>query len=214
MQMQHSFELTAPVAQAWELLNRLDEIAPCLPGASATKAGDDHFTGSMRVRMGPLDMTFKGAVDIIERDVDAGRLVLRSKGSEARGQGTASATTIATLSEHGDTTKVVLDTDLMISGRVAQMGRGMLVEISNDLLDKFATSLKNKIDISVAATAPSQDPVSVPTPQSAVHVAASSEPIPTDTTNPDNEQYLNATSLLWRVLCRTLLRLFGLSPRA
>jgi carbon monoxide dehydrogenase subunit G len=211
--MQHSFELTAPVEQTWELLNKIDEIAPCLPGASATKRSDEQFEGSMRVRLGPLDMTFKGAIDIIERDVDARRVVLRSKGSEARGQGTASATTVANLVEHGETTKVVLDTDLMISGRIAQMGRGMLVEISNDLLEKFVTNLKGNLDTSVAAAVSPQEAVTAPTSESGPRVAALTDTALKGDTSSVGEQYLNATSLLWRVLWRKLLRLLGLSRR-
>jgi uncharacterized protein len=116
MKLQHSFDLPQAVEQAWNLLNRIDEIAPCLPGATATRTDDDHFAGSLRVRMGPLDMAFKGTIEFVERDRDGGRVVFRSKGSEARGQGTASATTVARLSKRGEGTHVGLDTDLMISG--------------------------------------------------------------------------------------------------
>jgi hypothetical protein len=101
----------------------------------------------------------------------------------------------------------------MISGRVAQMGRGMLVEISNDLLEKFVTNLKGKLDTSVSAAAPPQEAVTAPTSESGTQVAALTDTAPTGGTSSGSEQYLNATSLLWRVLWRKLLRLFGLSRR-
>src|SRR5262249_18599554 len=97
MKVQHSFDLPEAVDQVWSLLSRIDEIAPCLPGATATRTDDDHFAGTLRVRMGPLDMAFKGTIEFVERNREAGRVVLRSKGSETRGQGAASATTVATL---------------------------------------------------------------------------------------------------------------------
>lgn len=205
MRMHHSFELPGSVDRAWQLLNRIDEIAPCLPGASVTKAGEGQFNGNMRVRMGPLDMTFKGTIAIVERDAAAGRVVLRSKGSEARGQGTASATTVANLSQQGDCTRVSLDTDLMISGRVAQMGRGMVVEISNDLIDRFVTNLKTELAGASAAAS-----VKAPAARDRGMVGAGVMQAPAAGTERVGEQSLNVAALLWRVLSRKVLRLLGL----
>jgi uncharacterized protein len=198
MKIQHSFELPADVEHAWNLLNQLDQIAPCLPGATATKTDDDHFAGSVRVRMGPLDMTFKGTIEFLERDLPSGRVVLRSKGSEARGQGTASATTVANLSKTDHGTRVDLDTDLMIAGRVAQMGRGMVVEVSNDLLDRFISNLKSQRFTTSAVLSPEQ-PV-------AVEVASSRLK--------NDDQYLSGGSIIWRILKRRLRNICGmLSPK-
>jgi len=149
------------------------------------------------VRMGPLDMAFKGTIEFVERDRDGGRVVFRSKGSEARGQGTASATTVAGLSQRGEGTHLGLDTDLMISGRIAQMGRGMIVEISNDLLDRFVSNLKAQ---RVAAATPS---------------SGRAEAVPVQAVSPNVEktadQYLNVTSVFWRVLKRKIRNLLGSS---
>jgi uncharacterized protein len=187
MKVQHSFDLPESVDQAWNLLNQIDQIAPCLPGATASKTDDDHFAGTLRVRMGPLDMSFKGTIEFVERDRNAGRVVLRSKGSETRGQGTASATTVANLSKHGEGTHVDLDTDFMISGRVAQMGRGMIVEVSNDLLDRFVSNLKAE-RMALATAGPGTTDVA------SDQISSSEKKLP--------EQYLSATSVFWRVLKR------------
>ncbi len=158
MQLQHSFDVPLSVPATWDLLARIDDIAGCLPGAKASKAADSTFDGSVRTRLGPLDMTFKGAIEITERDVPGRRMVMRSKGSEAKGQGSASATTVAVLTANDGGTHVTLDTDLVISGRVAQMGRGMLVEVSNELLERFVANLKRDFGIvdvvSTTATQP------------------------------------------------------------
>jgi carbon monoxide dehydrogenase subunit G len=210
MQLQHSFELTGPVEQAWDLLNKIDELAPCLPGASATRSGDDRFDGSVRMRMGPLDMTFKGTVDVVERDEAAHRVVLRSKGSEARGQGMASATTVANLSQRGDVTHVQLDTDLVITGRIAQMGRGMVVEISNDLFDRFVTNLKTKLAQS-SPVIPISTALSAPVEIGECASAPAAAPATTAENSAPSGESLNALGLVWRILRRKFLRWLGLS---
>ncbi len=211
MHLQHTFELPGDVGQAIALLSRIDEIAPCLPGASATRESDDRFNGTMRVRMGPLDMSFRGVIEFTERDPAAGRVTLKSKGSEARGQGMASATTVASLTPAGNATRVVLDTDLKISGRVAQMGRGMLVEISNDLLERFVTNLKAML----ADREPDAEEPESATLNSPAEAAGRLRPAAADTPVIGlpriQEQSLNASALLWRALLRKLKRLFGLS---
>jgi carbon monoxide dehydrogenase subunit G len=196
MKVQHSFELPEDFEQSWSLLNQVDQIASCLPGATATRTDDDHFAGSLRVRMGPLDMTFKGTIEFAERDHATGRLVLRSKGSEMRGQGTASATTVAKFSKLDRGTRVDLDTDFMIAGRVAQMGRGMIVEVSNDLLDRFVSNLKSQRVVTAATDAAAQPAASVE--------AATGE-------NKNDDQYLSGGSIIWRILKKRLSNLFRVS---
>jgi hypothetical protein len=146
--------------------------------------------------MGPLDMTFKGTIEFAERDYAAGRLVLRSKGSEMRGQGTASATTVAKFSKLDRGTRVDLDTDFMIAGRVAQMGRGMIVEVSNDLLDRFVSNLKSQRVVTAAADAAAQ-------PAASVEVATGE--------NKNDDQYLSGGSIIWRILKKRLSNLFRVS---
>jgi carbon monoxide dehydrogenase subunit G len=198
MKIQHSFDLPEDFDQTWNLLNQIDEIAPCLPGAKATKTDDDHFTGSVRVRMGPLDMTFKGTIELAERDRVVGRVVLRSKGNETRGQGTASATTIASLSKRDNGTHVDLDTDFMISGRVAQMGRGMIVEVSNELLDRFVENLKAQRATAVTIAGDTAGPENANAPV-------------ISNAGANDDQYLSGSSVIWRVLKRKTRNLFRLS---
>jgi carbon monoxide dehydrogenase subunit G len=196
MKVQHSFELPADFERSWSLLNQVDQLVSCLPGATATKTDDDHFAGSLRVRMGPLDMTFKGTIEFVERDHAAGRLVLRSKGNEMRGQGSASATTVARFSKLDCGTRVDLDTDFMIAGRVAQMGRGMIVEVSNDLLDRFVSNLKSQRIATTPVDAAARHPGS---PE-----AAAGE-------SKNDGLYLSGGSIIWRILKKRLGSLFRVS---
>jgi len=144
MQLHHHFELPQRTQDTWNLLNQIEDITPCLPGASATRAGDDRYDILMKMRFGPLDLAFRGALEIIESDPQALKLVVKSKAADAKGQGSASGTTTVTLSEIGDMTRADLTTDLMIGGRIAQMGRGMVGDVSNELLARFVANLKAK----------------------------------------------------------------------
>jgi carbon monoxide dehydrogenase subunit G len=204
MQLEHAFDVPLSVPATWDLLGRIDEIAGCLPGARASKAEDGTFEGSVRTRLGPLDMTFKGVVEIIERDVSARRMVMRSKGSEAKGQGSASATTVAVLTEMNGGSHVALDTELVISGRVAQMGRGMLVEVSNDLLERFVMNLKRDFGIVEAASAGAADPAEgaapliSPVPATGPTVAGGSG------TTVVSEDAVDFGNLFWRMLWRRI----------
>jgi len=144
MQLQHKFELQIPAGETLDLLTRVEEITPCLPGASATKAGDNRYEVLMKIRFGPLDLAFKGVIEIVECDREAHRLVVKTKANDAKGQGSASGTTVVTMSESTGVTQVVLNTELMIGGRIAQMGRGLVSDVSNDLLARFVTNLKAK----------------------------------------------------------------------
>lgn len=213
MQLQHSFDVPLAVPATWDLLARIDEIAGCLPGAKASKAADGTFDGSVRTRLGPLDMTFKGAIEITERDLPARRMVMRSKGSEAKGQGSASATTVAVLTGTDGGTHVALNTDLVISGRVAQMGRGMLVEVSNDLLERFVANLKRDfgtVEVCSTTVAQSEDGAATPIPPGPATgptVAGGSErtAVPEDAVDLGN--------LFWRVVWRRIRQFFGLDHK-
>lgn len=193
MQLQHKFDLPMPAVKAWELLNRVEEITPCLQGASAVAAGDDRFNIQMKLRFGPLDLVFKGVVEITERDPVAHRMVLKTKANDARGQGSASGTTVAQMSELAGTTNIVLDTDLMIGGRIAQMGRGMVGDVSNDLLAKFVANLKAKF---LVENTPQQEPTSIP----GLSSAPSNTPAPAAT-----EDYVDVGAAVRRAMWRRLL---------
>lgn len=199
MQLQHSFELPSNVDSAWALLNRVEEIAPCLPGASVTKVDEDHYQVTLRIRLGPLDLSFKGTIEILERDNAAHKLVLKTKANDARGQGSASGTTTATLSLKGDQTHVALNTELAIAGRVAQMGRGMVADVSNDLLDHFVTNLKQRF-IDLPKTPPMSAQTASPTPG-----AATAQP----TSSPRNDDsYVDMGAIVRRAIWRRFVSFF------
>jgi len=210
MQLQHSFDVPLSVPATWDLLARIDEIAGCLPGAKANRAEDGRFDGSVRTRLGPLDMMFKGVIEITERDVPGRRMVMRSKGSETKGQGSASATTVAVLTGTDRGTHVALDTDLVISGRVAQMGRGMLVEVSNDLLERFVANLKRDfgtVEVGSTRAAQPEDGAAtlVPAAPAASRTVAED---PGRTAVP--EAAVDLGNLFWRLMWRRIRRFFGL----
>ena len=148
MKMNNDFTVEAPVEQAWETMLDLERIAPCLPGASVEKAsGDtDEYKGTMTVRLGPVNQKYDGTVSITEADESAHRAVLQADGKDARGQGTASATIVSTMEDDGGgKTKVHVETDMKLTGRAAQFGRGMQQEVATKILNQFAECLEREI---------------------------------------------------------------------
>ena len=146
MKIDYEFAVRVPVDQAWSRRLDLETIAPCLPGAALQEEGEDgEYAGTMRVEIGPIAVSYKGTVKFEETDEADHRAVLRATGREARGQGTASATIVSTLREEGDGTRVNVETDLMLTGRVAQFGRGLAQDVAKRMLDRFATCLEQEI---------------------------------------------------------------------
>lgn len=168
MKMNNELTVGAPVEKAWETMLDLERVAPCLPGASIEKArGDGEYEGSMRVKIGPVIANYKGTVKIEEADEEARRVVLRATGRDARGQGTASATIVSTLNEEdGGKTKIDVETDMDLTGRAAQFGRGIAQDVATRMLDQFADRLESEMvngnpqngAASPAATSQGDDP--------------------------------------------------------
>lgn len=154
MKIDYEFTVGVPVDQAWSRMLDLEKIAPCLPGAAIQEEiGDGEYAGTMKVEIGPITVSYKGTIKFEEMDETNHRAVLQATGREARGQGTASATIISTLREEGDSTKVNVETDLMLTGRVAQFGRGLAQDVAKRMLDEFAVCLEREIS-GAAETAP------------------------------------------------------------
>jgi hypothetical protein len=166
VELTNRFRVAVPVDEAWALLTDVERIAPCLPGAQLTEIEGDEYRGVVKVKVGPITAQYKGAAHFVERDEAAHRAVLRAEGRETRGQGNAAATITALLTPDGDGTDVSVVTDLTITGKVAQFGRGVLADVSSKLLGQFATSLEAEIASSSAASPPIDDPVAAvdPTP--------------------------------------------------
>jgi carbon monoxide dehydrogenase subunit G len=145
VELNHDFSVSVPVEQAWAVLTDLERIAPCMPGAQLQEVDGDEYRGVVKVKVGPITAQYKGTARIVERDDTAHRAVLRAEGREARGQGTAAATITATLEEREGATGVHITTDMEISGKVAQFGRGVLAEVSEKLLDQFVHELEANV---------------------------------------------------------------------
>src|SRR6478735_7793822 len=124
------------------MLTDVERVAPCLPGATLLSVDGDEFNGAVKVKVGPITVSYKGVASYQEKDAAAQRIVLRAEGKETRGNGTAAATVTAQLKDEGDATSVVITTDLAISGKAAQFGRGVLADVSGNLIGQFAKALE------------------------------------------------------------------------
>ena len=151
MHLSHEFVVPVPVTQAWDVLLDIERIAPCLPGATVESVEGDSFAGRVKVKVGPITVTYKGTATFVQRDEESRRAVIRADGREARGSGTAAATIEAVLHDEGERTRVTLDSDLAITGRPAQFGRGVMVDVSNKLLGMFADCLERTLAADQAA---------------------------------------------------------------
>jgi uncharacterized protein len=141
VQLEHSFTVPMGIDEAWRILLDIERIGPCMPGAVIESVDGDDFTGSVKVKLGPINLTYKGRASFIEKDEANHRAVIDARGRDARGNGTASAKVTADLSESGSTTTVHVATDLDITGKPAQFGRGVMVDVGNKLIGQFADCL-------------------------------------------------------------------------
>jgi uncharacterized protein len=145
VKMENEFTVDAPVEQAWKTLLDLERITPCLPGAALEEESGDEYKGTMTIRLGPVTQKYNGTVSFEETDEESRRAVLKADGKDARGQGTASATITSTLSEEDGGTKVRVETDMHLTGRAAQFGRGVQQEVATKLINQFAECLEKEI---------------------------------------------------------------------
>jgi uncharacterized protein len=156
VELTNDFRVGVPVERAWELLTDVEGIAPCMPGAQLQEIEGDEYRGIVKVKVGPITAQYKGVARFLERDEAAHRAVLRAEGRETRGQGNANATITARLEPDGDATNVTVVTDLTITGRVAQFGRGVLADVSAKLLGQFVDCLESKLLAPTPAAADSE----------------------------------------------------------
>ncbi|PSK92965.1 carbon monoxide dehydrogenase subunit G [Murinocardiopsis flavida] len=139
--LHNEFTVPVPVDEAWEVLLDVERIAPCMPGASLDSVDGDTFTGKVKVKVGPITVTYRGEARFTDKDAATRSVAVDANGKEARGSGTAAAKVTASLSAEGDGTRVTVDTDLNVTGRVAQFGRGVMADVSAKLVDRFAANL-------------------------------------------------------------------------
>lgn len=178
MKIANEFTVSAPIEEAWDVLIDLEQVIPLMPGAQMTGHDGDDVLGKVKIKVGPVTSEFNGKVHFVERDRDGRRAIIDAKGKESRGTGNAAATVTAVMHEEGDRTRVTVETDLKIVGKLAQFGSGMLQQVSEKLLGQFVESLEAKLaagDSPVAA-----EPADEPPAPRAVPIAAAPEPAPID----------------------------------
>jgi carbon monoxide dehydrogenase subunit G len=141
MELEHSFVIPVPPEQAWPVLLDVERVAPCMPGATVDSVDGDVVKGRIKVKVGPVALTYAGTARFVERDEQARSITLEASGKETRGAGTASATVRSSLADEGGQTRVVVHTTMNVTGRPAQFGRGVMAEVSGRIIDKFATNL-------------------------------------------------------------------------
>ncbi|HEV7865048.1 MAG TPA: SRPBCC family protein, partial [Acidimicrobiia bacterium] len=130
MELSNEFVVPVAVDEAWGLLTDVERIAPCMPGAELQEIDGDEYRGIVKVKVGPITAQYKGKATFVEKDDGAHKAVLRAEGRDTRGQGNANATITATLVSEGEGTRVKVVTDLAITGRAAQFGRGVMADVS------------------------------------------------------------------------------------
>lgn len=146
MRIEDRFTVSLIIEETWKVFRDVERIAPCMPGAELTEVTDDEYRGVVKIKLGAITAQYKGAVRFEEVDEAGHRLVLRAEGRETRGQGNAAATVVATLHPAPDGgTEVSIDTDLKITGRIAQFGRGVMADVSSKLLGEFARCLEDDL---------------------------------------------------------------------
>ncbi len=143
MELDNSFTVPVPPDQAWDVLLDVERIAPCMPGATVDEFDGDVVNGRIKVKVGPVSLTYRGTAKFTERDPEAHVVVMEASGKETRGAGTASATVRASLApeDSGHATQVTMHTTMNVTGRPAQFGRGVMVEVGGKLVDQFAQNL-------------------------------------------------------------------------
>lgn len=174
MRIENTFTVALPVAEALDVLLDIERIAPCLPGAELHEVAGEEYRGVVKLRLGAMTTQFKGAMTLAEVDRDAGRIVMKAEGRDTRGQGNASATVTAVLTAAGDGTRVDIDTDVAITGKLAQFGRGVMTDVSKRLLGQFAACLEADLGGTTAPPpATAAPPPAAPAPPTTATVADS-----------------------------------------
>ena len=163
MKLENRFTVPVPRSQALTVLLDVERIAPCMPGATLTSRDGDDFTGTVKVKVGPINLTYGGQATFVSVDEAAGIVVIEGSGKETRGTGTAKALVTCRLIDNGSSTDVEVDTDLAITGKPAQFGRGVLADVSAKLVDQFAACLGEEI-LAGTPAAPSAAPPTAASP--------------------------------------------------
>jgi len=212
MELTHRFTVPASIDVTWTAFNELEGIAPCFPGATLDSVDGDEFTGSVKVKLGPIAMLYNGTGRFVERDEANYRAVIDAKGKDKRGNGTASANVVAQMTPDGTGTAVEVTTDLSITGKPAQFGRGVIQDVSDKLLGMFMDCVAGKLgpesesgaEPTPAAKTPEIPTADVPDVPGAAATAAPAAPTPPQPTpvRPVEAPQLNLVSTVLPVLVK------------
>lgn len=167
MDLRHEFTVPASVDETWAALNDIESVAGCFPGATVTSVEGDSFKGSCKVKLGPIALVYNGSGTFVEKDETAHTMRIEAKGKDKRGNGTAGADVTATMAETDGGTQVTVTTDLAITGKPAQFGRGVIEDVSDKLLGQFVECLQGKVgapEDAESSPTPAEDAEPSPTP--------------------------------------------------
>lgn len=160
MKLENAFDVPVGIDDAWAALTDIEGIVPCMPGATLTEVVDDTtYRGAVSVRLGPVALTFNGTATFAERDDDNYRALVKTKGSDSKGRGNVAADVTFFLRPEGEGTRVSIETDLRLSGAVAQYGRGagMIADVASHWIGEFADCLRARLLAGDAAPATEQE---------------------------------------------------------
>jgi carbon monoxide dehydrogenase subunit G len=152
VKLEHSFHVDEEIDAAWEVLNDVERIAQCMPGAALDSVDGNDITGRCKVKLGPIALTYRGRASFVERDAAAHRIVLEGQGKDGA-NGSASVTVIANMSADGAKTRVDLQTDLRLTGKPAQFGRGVMADVGDRIIGQFADALAQQLAADKSAPA-------------------------------------------------------------
>jgi carbon monoxide dehydrogenase subunit G len=174
MKLENNFTIDAPVEKAWEALNSPETVAPCFPGATLTQYEGDSFAGTVKVKLGPIAMTYKGKGTYVTRDEAAHEVVIDASGRDSRGNGTANAKVTASLAADGpDRTSVSMVTDMTITGKPAQFGRGVIADVADKIIGQFSACVARKLAPEASAAADASPAAETAAPVSQASAPAS-----------------------------------------
>jgi len=207
MDLTHRFVVPASIDTTWAAFNDLERIAPCFPGATVTSVEGDEFAGSVKVKLGPIAMLYNGSGTFVERDETRHRAVIRATGKDKRGNGTAGVTVVANMMSEGEGTAVELTSDLSITGKPAQFGRGVMQDVSDRLLGQFVDCIAGQLGEEPPVTPPAEPAASERVPTDETGVAPPSSPAPS---TPRPQQPAAAELNLMSTVLPVMLRRYGL----
>lgn len=211
MDLEHRFSVPTSVEDTWAHFQDLAEVAQCFPGAQVTSVDGDSFAGTVKVKLGPIALQYAGSGTFVEKDDAAHRFVVQAKGQDKRGNGTAGATVTLSMTSAGERTDVYVVSDLQVTGKPAQFGRGVMQDVSDKLLGQFVGCLEQRLSGLVEASAP-EPPVtaaspSVDVPPAGVATApGTATPAAAAPAGPEHVEAIDLGSTVLPVLLRTYWR--------